>query len=395
MALVGYSESDSSDPESYPKVHPQPGDNANLRKPTFQKVVDRSNPKKILVNLPDQSNPADAKEEEAEEPLTKKLKLESSTFSGFNSILPVPKKTSGIGRGVDEGDKNKGGLRTGVNLKTGATLGFNQEAPAVKETHGNDKAKEEVTHLERSVSPSAKSLPIPSSETSNNLKPEPSLKVSSMMFKPLSVGRKTKKKTSIMPSEGIQTKPNKSSPASNLETGSKISLFPSGDFENSPGISLGFNREYQPLIYEPSYSSTAVSAVVIPEGKNSKDAAIVNMGQDQREFKSTSDTPKSLSIIAEDLNLSASAKRQLLGRHRIDPSKINLVNFNTDQEYAANELLRQAGEQAQHNPVRAIAPGKHSLKQLVNAASSQKDALEEHFATGKRNKKEAGSKYGW
>jgi hypothetical protein len=32
---------------------------------------------------------------------------------------------------------------------------------------------------------------------------------------------------------------------------------------------------------------------------------------------------------------------------------------------------------------------------LVNAASSQKEALEESFAAGRRNKKEAGSKYGW
>jgi hypothetical protein len=66
-----------------------------------------------------------------------------------------------------------------------------------------------------------------------------------------------------------------------------------------------------------------------------------------------------------------------------------------DKEYAANEELRAKGETVQHNPVRAIAPGKHSLRQLVNAASSQQDALEEKFMTSKRNKKEAGSKYGW
>jgi hypothetical protein len=48
-----------------------------------------------------------------------------------------------------------------------------------------------------------------------------------------------------------------------------------------------------------------------------------------------------------------------------------------------------------HNPVRSIAPGKHSLKQLVNAAQSQKDALAESFAKGYQNRKEAGSKYGW
>ena len=106
-------------------------------------------------------------------------------------------------------------------------------------------------------------------------------------------------------------------------------------------------------------------------------------------------SPQSLDSIASDLNLSDSAKRQLLGRQRGNTSIINVVNFNTDQEYAANEILRQAGEQVQHNPVRSIAPGEHSLKQLVNAVSNQKDALEEQFASGRRNKKEAGSKYGW
>ncbi|KAI4156855.1 MAG: hypothetical protein LQ346_009128, partial [Caloplaca aetnensis] len=92
----------------------------------------------------------------------------------------------------------------------------------------------------------------------------------------------------------------------------------------------------------------------------------------------------------------------LFGRQQQHPTAsssatVNIVTFNTDAEYASNELLRQAGEQqqAQHNPVRALAPGKHSLKQLVSAASNQKDALEEQFASGRRNRKEAGSKYGW
>jgi len=76
-------------------------------------------------------------------------------------------------------------------------------------------------------------------------------------------------------------------------------------------------------------------------------------------------------------------------------SIVDVVNFNTDAEYAANELFRQSGEQVQHNPVRAIATGKHSLKQLVSAATGQKEALEESFASGKRNKREAGNKYGW
>jgi hypothetical protein len=103
----------------------------------------------------------------------------------------------------------------------------------------------------------------------------------------------------------------------------------------------------------------------------------------------------SLDSIASDLNLSAAERRQLFGRSGKDFSASSVVNFNTDQEYAANEAIRATGEQVQHNPVRAIAPGKHSLRQLVSAAQGQKDALEESFAAGRRNRKEAGSKYGW
>ena len=76
-------------------------------------------------------------------------------------------------------------------------------------------------------------------------------------------------------------------------------------------------------------------------------------------------------------------------------SATKIINFNTDEEYLRNEELRAAGEQVVHNPVRAIAPGKHSLKQLVNAAQSQKEALEESFAKGKSNRAEASSRYGW
>ena len=51
---------------------------------------------------------------------------------------------------------------------------------------------------------------------------------------------------------------------------------------------------------------------------------------------------------------------------------------------------------ASFNPVKSVmGGGKHSLQQLVNLVSNQKDALEEGFAMGRRNKKEAGAKYGW
>jgi hypothetical protein len=106
---------------------------------------------------------------------------------------------------------------------------------------------------------------------------------------------------------------------------------------------------------------------------------------------------QSLDDIAGDLKLSAAERRQLFGRQKdgLRQAATKVINFNTDQEYLHNEELRAAGEQIVHNPVRAIAPGKHSLKQLVNAAQSQKEALEESFAKGKSNRAEASSRYGW
>jgi hypothetical protein len=103
--------------------------------------------------------------------------------------------------------------------------------------------------------------------------------------------------------------------------------------------------------------------------------------------------PQTLSSVALELQLDEATRRQLFGRQ--GDEQIKLVNFNTDQEYTANEVLRASGETAQHNPLRAIQPGKHSLRQLINAAATQKDALEESWAAGKRNKKEAGNRYGW
>lgn len=396
MALVEYSESDSSDTEPHPKSHPVSEDSTKLHKAAFQKVVDRANPHRILVNLPEQSKATDAIKEDAEEPLAKKAKLGLSSFSGFNSILPSPKKSSIIGRGNSGTDSQKSGLRAGVSLKTGATPGFNRGAPVVEKLDGFDEAtKEDALHPELIASSSTSPLPKSSAESIDHSKSESSLKGNSMIFKPLSVARKSKKKPSITTNEEFQIKAQTPVSTRKSESASKISLFSAADTEAPPALNLSFSAQYQPLIYRPSPSIVTSSAAAFSEGETIEDAIVENTGHIQREYRDSSDIPKSLSTIAEDLNLSASAKRQLLGRRRNDPFKVNLVDFNTDKEYAANEILRQAGEQVQHNPVRAIAPGKHSLKQLVNAVSSQKEALEEHFATGKRNKKESGSKYGW
>lgn len=396
MALVEYSDSEGSDIEFRSKSQSPPSNNVKLHKEAFQKVVDRSNPRRILINLPEQSKPVNLIEEEAALPLAKRVKLGSNSFGGFNSVLPAPKKSPAVGREGGGTDRHKSGLRSGVNLKTGATPGFDRGAAVVDKLSGFDETrKEEASNLESTTSFSVNAPEILSKESTDHAGNEQNLKGNAMVFKPLSVTRKTKKKPSLTKNEEFHVVAAQTPVStSKSEIKSRISLFPAAAIEPTPAANLSFNGQYQPLIYVPSSSSITTSEA-FSEGQAIPDANAEDMGRSEQESRSSNNISQSLNTIAEDLNLSKSAKRQLLGRNRNDPLTVNLVNFNTDQEYAANEILRQAGEQVQHNPVRAIAPGKHSLKQLVNAVSSQKEALEEHFATGKRNKKEAGSKYGW
>ena len=208
------------------------------------------------------------------------------------------------------------------------------------------------------------------------------------MFKPLSVARKPQKKKTL-PSNGSTVPKEQSTALPQLpKPESKMSLFSVGEIHETASKGSTTKGTYQPMVYQNGVPESTPSMTELHPG---------NFVEVPGTFVSDSDAsiPQSLDTIASDLKLSASAKRQLLGRQKNNPSAINIVNFNTDEEYQANEAARKSGEQVQHNPVRAIAPGKHSLKQLVNMGTMQADALEESFASGRRNRSEAGSKYGW
>ena len=68
--------------------------------PAFQKVVDRSNPGKIRVTLP---QTALKEETKSDEPPAKKAKTGGGAFSGFNSFLPAPKRTGQSAVALDGG----------------------------------------------------------------------------------------------------------------------------------------------------------------------------------------------------------------------------------------------------------------------------------------------------
>lgn len=403
MALVDYSESESdSDNEEKGTIPELAKTKPTSTKPTFHKVVDRSNPHKIKVSLPE---PARTKTEDGDNesgPPTKRAKIGSGGMSGFNSFLPAPKRTTAPNGGPGAGGIRRGGLGSGVNLKTGAAPGFSREPePSVDESSGWDESAEGGSVVESPVpnaTPSStdKRPDMPTSEVDTQPKKK------STMFKPLSVVNKKVQKKRVSPADSLHA-PGSTNGGTLQQPDArpKASLFSTGDEgAEASGNGSSTKRTYQPMVYHADKPTTTPAAKPYSEEDNtSQDYTAVDSTYPQDQ--STQLKPQSLDAIATDLNLSASAKRQLLGRHtnKLHPSQPstipNIVNFNTDEEYAANELLRQAGETVQHNPVRGIAPGKHSLKQLVNAASNQKDALEEQFASGRRNKKEAGSKYGW
>ena len=406
MTLVGYSDSEDSGGE---EVAPR-GVISNITapktsKPVFKKVIDRSNPHKIKVSLPETSKTDQDRDRDGDEPPAKKAKVGSGAFTGFNSILPAPKRAVISSGGSTNSGTRKGGLGSGVSLKTGAAPGFSREPIPDRDFDDGEEsrtARHKGSDLEiqvpNSSSPGiADLLPSPLNGADPS-KAEPKKQGNPMMFKPLSVARKPSKKKSSManfPTPQLST-------SNDLEhqarPAPKISLFSIGSIDASNASIVEPTGEYQTLVYEKSSGNTEQPGLdtlgeTEPEVVNN-----TNPGGYHQASSNVDTSSQSLDSIAADLNLSASARRQLLGRQRNgknDPSAINVVNFNTDREYASNELLRQAGEQVQHNPVRALASGKHSLKQLVNAASTQKDALEEQFASGRRNKKEAGSKYGW
>jgi len=390
MGLVDYSDSDASDVEETPVAKPS----TNPSKPAFQKVVDRSNPGKIKVTLPQSSSKDDTP---SDEPPTKRAKTGGGAFSGFNSFLPAPKRTAQTTATLGGGNAARKGLGSGVNLKTGANPGFSREPEPERDYTEDTKNEDTSTRGENRLS-----LTPPKVTHNEEQKPAEEVKLvgKPLMFRPLSVARKpAKKKNASQVAAAASAPPPPATPQSKAAPAPrpKVSLF-SMDAEDTSIITPS-NGEYKPVMFETPEQSTQEEEHESYSLEPSYEDYTPNTSQNgPPPAVPTPPVSQSLDDIAGDLNLSAAERRQLFGRQkggRGSKSATKVINFNTDEEYLHNEELRAAGEQVVHNPVRSIAPGKHSLKQLVNAAQSQKEALEESFAKGKNNRAEASSRYGW
>lgn len=388
MTLVDYSDSDDSDVEATPVQKPS----AKPFKGTFQKVVDRSNPGKIRVSLP---QPVSQESKDNDEHQAKRIKTGGGGLSDFKSFLPPPKRTGVISNsGLGGGNVTRTGLFAGVSLKTGAAPGFSRENRSSIELPESNSADIDIEgNAANDVGSSG--LPLTEASLENNQKPAEEVKLvgKPLMFKPLSVARnpaKKKKKSELSTVSTTTTK------AEQPPQKPKVSLF-SLPSELSDSIVPDSTGDYQPMIYGTHVDEAQDLELPAADANSSHD----EHAKSSQSVMSASTAPiagaQSLSDVASDLNLSKAERRQLFGRQKDGsvPHATKIINFNTDEEYRHNQELRAAGEQFVHNPVRSIAPGKHSLKQLVNAAASQKEALEESFAKGKSNRAEAGSRYGW
>ncbi|KAJ0422783.1 mitotic checkpoint regulator, MAD2B-interacting-domain-containing protein [Aspergillus carlsbadensis] len=431
MVLVAYSDSEGSDSE---REDQPPTTTSTAQKPTASKpstqpakpttIVDRTNPRKIRVALPDtkpENADADA-DADADGPARKKPRIaggKGGAFAGFNSFLPPPKRTNS----VVEQEKKLGGSAAGqrkvFSLKTGAAPGFDRGADEEMRREmtfaelggGSSGGNGDVEGDDEFTIPKAGSLRGEEGVDSPKVEKKTEdvvLKGNPMMFKPLSVARTVQKKkrtmaTIIPPPVAKEVKDVNRGGLGGTQTISqppvqaqkpvaplppapkpKVSLFSLSTEEAtvSETSSSAQGSTYEPLIYTANEDAPAAGPA--PETESIRSTP-----------QTTAPSAQTLDYIADDLNLSRSQRRQLFGRNA-DASKSRILHFNTDAEYAANqEMAHKDLAATQHNPVRAIAPGKHTLQQLVNAASSQKEALEESFASGKRNKKEAGARYGW
>ncbi|RSM04693.1 hypothetical protein CEP52_006663 [Fusarium oligoseptatum] len=85
MGLVDYSDSEGSGSEAEVPVKTAPKTASSSKKP-FQKVVDRSNPGKIVVNLPQLSNDIPKRNDE---PPAKRAKTKGSGLFFWFQLIPA------------------------------------------------------------------------------------------------------------------------------------------------------------------------------------------------------------------------------------------------------------------------------------------------------------------
>ncbi|KAK4237055.1 mitotic checkpoint regulator, MAD2B-interacting-domain-containing protein [Achaetomium macrosporum] len=409
MGLVDYSDSES-DSET---VRQQPAPAALVApKKHFQKLLDRSSGSgKIVVNLPAASSATDTSDDDGQPPAKRAKTTGGSRFSGLGSFLPPPKKTGAAAPAASE-RKLGAAPAPGVHLRTATEPAFvrrsgDAELDFTDDVGGNSRSPGLGLPPSSSKGPS-----IPEGQ-----KPEEEVKLvgKPLMFKPLSVARKktpakNKKKEAVpvtasvdpdaaAPQNGSAATVTAPAPSAEPPKKKKISLFSVGDDESTPTTS---GASPATDTYEPIYTTDPAPPQEEEDESDVTSAYPTYQHHPPPTPNQQQQQPQSLSSLAD--GLSSAARRELFGRSRrgadassstLIPPNAKVISFDMEQEYAHNESLRASGAQQAYNPVRSIAPGKHSLRQVVNMAQSNQSALEESFARAKSNQRDAAGRYGW
>jgi hypothetical protein len=429
MGLVDYSdsESDSESAQQKTALPTTTSASAAATKKPFQKLLDRSSGSgKILVNLPAASANPDAAADDDGQPPAKRVRTtggSGSRFSSLGSFLPPPKKTGGAAAAAAGGKTLGTAPAPGIHLRTAAEPAFvRSDNGATEEGYGDTET-------------SASTVGIKGPSIPEGQKPEEEVKLvgKPLMFKPLSVARKkapakNKKKDSPTitgSTAGGTTTAHTGSIASATTTTAaadttpnidppkkKISLFSIGDADGDSSPSTiavpSITGSYEPLFTGANEVSAATAADFEEHEEDDVTSAYPTQALSLPQPVSAAQQHQqdSLASLADSLDLSPAARRELFGRKGANnnnntslsgalPPNAKVVTFDMEQEYARNEALRASGAQQAYNPVRSIAPGKHSLRQVVNMAQSNQSALEDSFARAKGTKRDAAGRYGW
>lgn len=84
------------------------------------------------------------------------------------------------------------------------------------------------------------------------------------------------------------------------------------------------------------------------------------------------------------------------GRHAAPGSSVPVVDFSVSDFYASNLALKAQGALAENKrPVQAVGGGRHQLSSLLRSAQTNQEGLAQMHAEHRKNKREAGSKYGF
>lgn len=356
MALVAYSDSEDSDNEA-PVIAPA----AKAPAPAKPKLINRTESKKIKVELP-QIRPEPG-QGDAQEPAPKRART-AGAFSGFNSLLPPPKKTG------------QNAPKPGVSLKTSSEAAFSRTPMPTLPTgdEGGDADPSERDPLPVAAEKKEEELKIVGKPT---------------RFMPLSVANAKKKKKPIHgPKVPVAEKSTASSAGATSQRPAQDTAQTEAPPKAKPKVSLfSFGGEETTAPAE-KVSSGYQPEFADPEASSAEDALTAQAHQ-----APVPTSNNTLSDIASDLDLTPAQRRQLFGRGGANAG--NIAHFNMDAEYRSNQEMAASGETFEHKQVKTIAPGKHSLQQLVNNVKSQSDALEDKWAEGRRNRGEGGSKYGF